>query len=112
MGAFEGLVAEVSQKISIEAISKEISEVLENSVIQGRYSHQDPMIRNEYPHFGLMDELGLVDRNRGVRTFFDEEPPRSPIGELTSRYNFWFLSQKAIKLHKDLCFERYYDVKK
>ena len=104
MGVFDELTQRVSKYTNDEKAAHSIALTLQEAQAKRHdYSLTEslPIVRDDSPNFSLMSSFGLIDYKRtpiAVRT-------RSSIVATMEGPHYWFLSEKAIKLHRDLAYE-------
>ncbi len=107
MGTFDELVKRVGIYTSEEKAAHSIALALQEATAKMHdYSLVEnlPIVRDDNPNFDLMSSFGLIDYKRTSIVI----KRRSSITATMEGPHYWFLSQRAIRLHRDLAYEGYY----
>lgn len=106
MRTFDELVQRVSKYTNEEKTAHSIALALQEATAKMHdYSLTEnlPIIRDDNPNFDLMSRFGLIDYKTSIVI-----KRRSSITATMEGPHYWFLSQRAIKLYRDLEYEGYY----
>ncbi|MEK6912436.1 MAG: hypothetical protein AABX26_00565 [Nanoarchaeota archaeon] len=98
----EGFFREVKFLRYPEGVAGSLIAIIEESVKNRHETLEYAMIRDDCSYFGLMFDMEMIDIEKGTRLDL-----RNPSSKLLSRSRYWFLSEKAIKLHRDFAYEGY-----
>jgi len=108
MGAFDGLIQKVSQHTDVEKTAHSVALALQEAVARRHdFSLTEPLpiVKDDNPNFNLMYNLRFINPEK---TPIIAET-RSSMVSILEGPHYWFLSDKAVKFHRDLAYEGYYD---
>ena len=94
---FESLLKEVSEPINLDEVTRGLTSSISSAIKNKHQTYGHPMIRDDHPFFHLMNQMNMIDVQKGTRTCLDD-----PSSKLTSGPRYWFLSQKAILYLEDI----------
>lgn len=101
---FEKILREVEQNLEVSSfVANTICEILGQAMKVRRDTYGHSMINDAHINFHLMVKMGYVDSQE--KTLMDH---RDRSSHISTGHRLRFLSAKAIRLHRDLCYEGYY----